>query len=246
MAAMIAAALPITNTHPQSQTQNKKAPAKTQSTARPNPQQALPLDDARNETLMLFWADPPSPPNLRPVARREPSGSAVWIGENGYLATCYHVIKGWNGPFKIGIAREPYVTEGSMSISISGAVNTFVASLVASDENADVAILKAEIPPSKIQLMPLVSGDPMGTPVTPQDRLKPRGATLKTAPFAIILVALAYLYLRCYPRAVFLWGDAEDWYASILNKRKLVWSTIVLTLLLGIVLDLFALAINPH
>jgi len=67
-----------------------------------------------------------------------------------------------------------------------------------------------------------------------------------SAPFLIMLTALGYLYLRCYPGAIFLWGDAEEWYTAILNKRKFIWSTIVVALILGIVLDLFTLAIGVH
>jgi len=145
------------------------------------PTKAPPVRDARNMTVMIFWADPPRPPQYpRPVAKPQPSGSGVWIGRAGYIATCQHVIAGWPGPFKVGIARDPYVTEGTTSLSVTGMVNTLVATLVASDAATDVAILKAETPPSDIQFGPILQGAPMGTPVTPDVLPTPRGATLAT------------------------------------------------------------------
>jgi S1-C subfamily serine protease len=154
----------------------KKVPASEEK----HSSQQLPFAGARDMTVMIFWADPPTTPGGRPHAKPVPGGSGVWIGKTGYVATCYHVIANWTGPFKIGIARDPYITEGQLSVSITGTVNTFVAVLVASDPGADIAILKAETPPENIHPMPLVSGAPMGTLITPQHRVSPRGGTLKT------------------------------------------------------------------
>jgi S1-C subfamily serine protease len=159
----------------------KKANASTEK----NPSQQLPFANARDMAVMIFWADPPTTPGGRPRAKSEPSGSGVWIGKSGYVATCNHVIANWTGPFKIGIARDPYVTEGTFSVSITGSVNTFVAVLVASDPAADVAILKVENTPEGIQKLfanspPLVTGAPMGTLITKQHPVSPRGASLKT------------------------------------------------------------------
>src|SRR5262249_15744307 len=162
----------------QTQTPTKSASASKQRTTQANPAQALPLEAAKNETLMLFWTTPPPDPSMRPIAASLPRGSAVWIGKSGYVATCYHVIKGSAGPFKVGIARGPYITEGQSSVSISGTANVFIATLIAQDPLSDVAILKVEIPPSKIQFVPLVTGMPMGTPVLPEEPIKPRGAAL--------------------------------------------------------------------
>lgn len=77
-------------------------------------------------------------------------------------------------------------------------------------------------------------------------KLLNRRDLLIATPLLIILASLAYLSLRCYPPAVFLWGDAEDWYRSILAQRKFIWSAVVVTLVLGVVLDFFALAIATH
>jgi hypothetical protein len=66
--------------------------------AHKNPAQQLPFADARNVTVTVFWAG-------------GAKGSGVWVGQTGYIATCHHVIKAWPGPFKIGIAYEPYVAD---------------------------------------------------------------------------------------------------------------------------------------
>ncbi len=164
----------------QAQTTKTTPPTEKPTTTHKNPAEQLPFAEARNMTVMVFWADPPASPGMRPRAKPEPNGSGVWIGKTGYIATCNHVIANWPGPFKIGIPRDPYVTEGSFSVSISGAVNTLVAVLVASDPATDVAILKAEKPPGEISFAPLVTGNPAGTVITPQNQVSPKGATLNT------------------------------------------------------------------
>ncbi len=159
------------------QTQAKKT---TPTLPAHQPTSQLPFADARDMTVMVFWADPPRTTDSQPRAKSEPSGSGAWIGKSGFVATCNHVVANWTGPLKIGIARDLYVTEGTFSLSISGTVTTFVAVLVASDPDTDVAILKVKIPPGDIHPVPLVTGAPMGTLITPQHRVSPRGATLKT------------------------------------------------------------------
>jgi S1-C subfamily serine protease len=75
-----------------------------------------PIPDVRSMTVMVFWADPSLSPEARPTPRtHDPQGSGVWIGKSGYIATCFHVIAGWPGPYKIGIARDPYISDGRSS-----------------------------------------------------------------------------------------------------------------------------------
>lgn len=67
---------------------------------------------------------------------------------------------------------------------------------------------------------------------------------LIVVPGLIVLGAFAYVYFMCYPQAVFLWGDAEDWYKKILNQRRLIWSSIIIALGVGILANLFLLGIH--
>jgi len=64
------------------------------------------------------------------------------------------------------------------------------------------------------------------------------------APFLLIAVALIYLYLKCYPRAVFLWGDTEAWYSDILRKRNFIWASIIIAFAVSIFSNLFMLAFH--
>jgi putative serine protease PepD len=142
---------------------------------------STPIPNARSMTVMVFWANPPRSQETRPTPHtRDPQGSGVWIGKNGYIATCYHVVADWSGPYKIGIARDPYISEGRTTVSVFGAVNLFDATLVASDAAMDLAILKAPMAPGDIQLDPLVSGVATGTVLTPQLPISPSGAALET------------------------------------------------------------------
>jgi S1-C subfamily serine protease len=163
-------------------TQTHTAKKKTPSPAPQNNLQQLPFADARNMTLMIFFADAAPHQGMLPIAHAQASGSGVWIGKTGYVATCYHVIESWrHGPFKIGFARSAYVSEGTSSVTIEATVNLWDADLVASDPSSDVAILKAHISPGKAEPEPLVTGSSLGgTMVTRQTPLSPKGATLRT------------------------------------------------------------------
>lgn len=58
-------------------------------------------------------------------------------------------------------------------------------------------------------------------------------------PVILIVLALSYLYTKCYPGSVFLWGDLVEHYNYILSKRKWVWNTIIVSLIVGILGNLF-------
>ena len=46
-------------------------------------------------------------------------------------------------------------------------------------------------------------------------------------PLLTILVCAVYLVQRCYPNAVFLWGDEVERYNRILQTRRIVWGIII-------------------
>jgi S1-C subfamily serine protease len=142
----------------------------------------LPFEAARNTTLMVFFADPPPQPGMHSIAHASASGSGVWIGKTGYVATCQHVVANWHGPFKIGFARNAYVAEGGVTITLGATVNTWDADLVASDPDSDVAILKAHVSPSDATPAPQVTGAPVAGErvITPQIPISPTGAALRT------------------------------------------------------------------
>jgi len=63
------------------------------------------------------------------------------------------------------------------------------------------------------------------------------------APILLIIASFVYV-TRCYPPAVFLWGDAESWHQSLINKRKTVWSLIIGAMLIGIISNLFVFGLG--
>jgi hypothetical protein len=61
---------------------------------------------------------------------------------------------------------------------------------------------------------------------------EPSGWTIRRkafvgVPLLIILVCAAYLGVRCYPRAVFLWGDEVERYNRVLHTRRIIWGVII-------------------
>jgi hypothetical protein len=66
--------------------------------------------------------------------------------------------------------------------------------------------------------------------------------------FPMLLGILCFLYLvkECYPQAVFLWGDAEEWYQTIINRRNFVWTTILASTAISIISGLFLMGIDSY
>ncbi|MGA2958608.1 MAG: hypothetical protein ABSF48_23135 [Thermodesulfobacteriota bacterium] len=60
-------------------------------------------------------------------------------------------------------------------------------------------------------------------------------AVLVALPFAIILAASWYLFARCYPGSVFAWGDYADHLKALIERRRFLWSAIVIALVIGVV-----------
>jgi S1-C subfamily serine protease len=142
--------------------------------AQKNSPQKLPFADARNMTVVIFWAEPR--PRIRPVA----IGSGVWIGKNGYIATCQHVIGNRQNSFLIGVAIDTYVSE---HLVVARSDRLVDADLVVADQSSDVAILKAHTTPDQLRQQSPVDFFGPGKPpaqVIPQGLLTTQGATLKT------------------------------------------------------------------
>lgn len=89
-------------------------------------------------------------------------GSGVWLAE-GFVATCWHVVKDLKGPIKISIGTGDVVVVGGSVIE--GAFMDYATTVVASDPNADIAILKTADNPFKSQAV-LIN--------TPNQQIKPK------------------------------------------------------------------------
>jgi S1-C subfamily serine protease len=129
----------------------------------PAGQASLQFQNAREVTVSVL-AGPHGERNL---------GSAVWIGDSGYLATCEHVIHDIHDRLLIGIVYDPFVGSGNTKLVIGAARRAIEVTVAASDESMDIAILKAPWAPSDIHMRPLVSG---ATSETPQAPVVVRGA----------------------------------------------------------------------
>ena len=58
-------------------------------------------------------------------------------------------------------------------------------------------------------------------------------------PIIIIILCMIYLFKYCYPGSLFLWGDYIEYYQTLLERRKFLWNTVILALLIGIIGNLF-------
>jgi S1-C subfamily serine protease len=67
-------------------------------------------------------------------------GSGVWVSEEGYVATCWHVVKDATGQVIVNVSLAVY----NKNLTVTASFYTMNAHVVAHDETADVAILKVE------------------------------------------------------------------------------------------------------
>jgi len=63
-------------------------------------------------------------------------------------------------------------------------------------------------------------------------------------PFLLIFGAFFYLIIFCYPQRVFYWGDWEEYYKNLLDRRKLINYGILVALLIGVIGNLFVSSIR--
>jgi len=63
-------------------------------------------------------------------------------------------------------------------------------------------------------------------------------------PILIGIGGAIYAIKYCYPRAVFLWGDYELHYQNLVSRRRTIWNVVIGALLIGIIVNLFTLAIS--
>ena len=67
---------------------------------------------------------------------------------------------------------------------------------------------------------------------------------LMIAPVVIISLTFEYLYLKCYPLYVFDWGDCGENYQKLIEKRKLLWTVIIGSMIIGVIANLFVLGLS--
>lgn len=61
-----------------------------------------------------------------------------------------------------------------------------------------------------------------------------RQKTFVGAPLLIVLACVVYLGLRCYPSAVFLWGDEVERYNKMLQSRRIIWNIVIGMTVVGV------------
>lgn len=65
-------------------------------------------------------------------------------------------------------------------------------------------------------------------------------------PFIIVLGGTYYTIWRTYIGSVFLWGDFEEYYNTLLEKRKFLWGTVVIALVIGVISNLFVFGFSQY
>jgi hypothetical protein len=69
---------------------------------------------------------------------------------------------------------------------------------------------------------------------------------LSVLPFIIVLGGTYYTIWRTYIGSVFLWGDFEEYYNTLLERRKFLWGTVVVALVIGVIGNLFVFGFSQY
>src|SRR5262249_10399887 len=84
------------------------------------------------------------------VSAGDSSGSGVWISDQGYVATCYHVVRMSPSAVKVGIGMS-WIDYEHRNV-LADSFFWMNATLVAHDDISDVAILKVDSNPFQSRL----------------------------------------------------------------------------------------------
>jgi len=61
-----------------------------------------------------------------------------------------------------------------------------------------------------------------------------RRTLLWAVPLSVVVSCIIILLATCYPSVVFYWGDEVKRYASVLDRRKAIWSIIIAVTVVGV------------
>lgn len=64
-------------------------------------------------------------------------------------------------------------------------------------------------------------------------------------PLLVALLAAMIALFWCSPKRVFVWGDYEEHYSKLVDRRKFLWYGVVIALVIGVLGNFFFLGISP-
>ncbi|MEI4770926.1 hypothetical protein WAX74_14985 [Psychrobacillus sp. FJAT-51614] len=65
-------------------------------------------------------------------------------------------------------------------------------------------------------------------------------------PLIVMVSILFYLFKYMYPKAIFEWGDIEEHYKTIVDRRKFLWSVVLISFIVGAFASLFATGVTSY
>jgi hypothetical protein len=71
-------------------------------------------------------------------------------------------------------------------------------------------------------------------------------AAFLVLPFIVVLVGIYYIVSKTYLGSVFLWGDFLEYNRTINERRKFVWNTVVVAIIIGVISNLFVFGFSQY
>jgi hypothetical protein len=69
---------------------------------------------------------------------------------------------------------------------------------------------------------------------------------LLVLPFIVMFIGIYYIFSKTYIGSVFLWGDFVDYYNTIQDRKKFLWNTVVVALIIGVIGNLFVFGFSQY
>jgi hypothetical protein len=143
-----------------------------------------------------------------------------------------------------------YLVGSSMRPGRSGADAAGVMWLRGSDLDRVEQILKSSNTISDVEMREVVTKQLRNVleherPTQPAFSGWTRQKSFIAIPVVIVFVYASYLLAVCYPSAVFLWGDEDDHYKRILQRRRVGWQIIGGVAVIGVLSKILTMGLFP-
>ncbi|MEW8625318.1 MAG: hypothetical protein AB2551_06165 [Candidatus Thiodiazotropha sp.] len=69
---------------------------------------------------------------------------------------------------------------------------------------------------------------------------------LLVLPFVVMFIGVYYIFSKTYIGSIFLWGDYVDYYNNIQDRRKFLWNTVIVALIIGVIGNLFVFGFSQY
>ncbi len=69
---------------------------------------------------------------------------------------------------------------------------------------------------------------------------------LLVLPFVVMFIGIYYIFSKSYIGSMFLWGDFVEYYNTIHDRKRFLWNTVIVALIIGVIGNLFVFGFSQY